>query len=440
VKCSERPWRAALGLLLAAMFAAHSSARADDAFLEPAAAVGATLDLLQERLSLMPSVAAAKQARGLAASDPQRESLVLQRAATVGASMGLEEQPVRALFAQQLRLAVQLQSTLLARWARGEAPPPADPPDLETGVRPRIDELTSAILRAVYLAAPALAEPGAAARYADLARARLAADGWSDAARAAALEVLAQQRLAAGPSLARVRAAGVLRIGTTGDYAPFSLEANGVLQGADIDLARDIAAALGLEPAFVRTSWARLADDLRSDRFDLALGGVSVTPERAAAGAFSVPYASGGKAIVARCTHASRYRSLRALDRPGVRLIVNPGGTNEQFVRAHVHRAQLVLHPDNRSIFEALLAGEADAMITDDAEIGLQVLRHPQLCRTSGALLTRAQKAALVARDPALLAAVNAVLRRELASGAIARRQRQFLHRPPPPAAAGAAR
>jgi len=65
-------------------------------------------------------------------------------------------------------------------------------------------------------------------------------------------------------------------------------------------------------------------------------------------------------------------RGLTSVDRPKVRVIVNPGGTNEQYVRSNVHHAQIVVYPDNRAIFDEITAGHADVMITDDVEAELQ--------------------------------------------------------------------
>src|SRR5213595_1089303 len=92
------------------------------------------------------------------------------------------------------------------------------------------------------------------------------------------------------PTLDRIRAAGVLRVGTTGDYTPFSLlRADGSYEGADIDMAHDLAEKLGVGLEFVATVWVDLLDDFLADRFDIAMGGVTVTPARAARAFFSIP-------------------------------------------------------------------------------------------------------------------------------------------------------
>ena len=108
------------------------------------------------------------------------------------------------------------------------------------------------------------------------------------------------------PILARIRAAGVLRVGTTGDYTPFSLkQPGGSYQGADIDMAHDLAERLGVGIEFISTVWVDLLDHFLADRFDIAMGGVTVTAPRAEKAFFSVPTFVDGKRPLARRTISS---------------------------------------------------------------------------------------------------------------------------------------
>ena len=98
-----------------------------------------------------------------------------------------------------------------------------------------------------------------------------------------------------------------LRVGTTGDYPPFSFidTQTGQYQGSDIDQARALAAALHRRLVFVPTSWGTLSADLSAGRFDIAMGGVSVNPQRAAQGVFTAAYLHDGKTPVVRCDEVS---------------------------------------------------------------------------------------------------------------------------------------
>jgi len=421
--------RAAWLVAFAAVVAGHAGGQvaASARFSGDTSRVDRVLELADQRLSLMPSVAAWKWQHHARVSDPPREQAVILGAAQVAAPLGLARPPIERFFALQVRLARDEESKLHDRWRKRGYDFPGRVADLGKDLRPQLDRLTRDLLRALYLSAPALAQPGFADRYAADAERLLRSAGWSEADRRELLADLGRMRLAATPALPRIAAAHVLRIGTTGDYAPFSSESHGQLQGVDIELARALARKLDAEPIFVRTSWRALAGDLGRNDFDVAIGGISATPEREAVAAVSSPYLSGGKTIIARCRDVRRFGSLAAVDRPGVRLIVNPGGTNEQYARSHLHRARLIVYPSNVTVFDELIAGRADVMITDDVEVELQVHRHPELCRALRGTLTHADKVILMSRDPALTATVNDWLHEELAAGVPARLLRQAL-------------
>jgi cyclohexadienyl dehydratase len=178
-------------------------------------------------------------------------------------------------------------------------------------------------------------------------------------------------------------ARGVLRVGLTGDYKPFSIvdpAAPGGMSGLDVDMAGSLAKSLGVKLELVQTAWPKLMDDLQADKFDLAMGGITVTLPRARVALFSTPVMKAGKTAIARCADKDRFGSLAAIDQPDVKVITNPGGTNESFDRANLHKAQIVVFPDNAHIFDELVAGHADVMITDGVETMLQQKLHPQLC------------------------------------------------------------
>ncbi|GCD41968.1 transporter substrate-binding domain-containing protein [Streptomyces paromomycinus] len=175
---------------------------------------------------------------------------------------------------------------------------------------------------------------------------------------------------------------GVLRVCTTGDYRPFTHRdpASGAYRGVDISMARDLARSLDAEPKYVPTTWAKLVDDLAAGRCDIAMGGVSITLPRARKAAFSEPVRTDGKTPIVRCADRDTYRTLDEIDRPGVTVVVNPGGTNEQFARSVIKRATIKPHPDNTTIFDEIIAGRADVMMTDASETRYQSKIHPELC------------------------------------------------------------
>src|SRR4051795_3290142 len=228
----------------------------------------------------------------------------------------------------------------------------------------------------------------------------------------------------ASPTLARIRAAGLLRVGTTGDYTPFSLKRpDGSYGGADIDMAHDLAAILGVRVGFVPTVWVDLLDDFLAGKFDIAMGGVTVNEARAARAFFSIPTFIDGKRPLCRVADRDRFTSVEAIDRPGVRIIANPGSANEAFARANFKCAEVTIHYDNSSVFLEIVAGRADVMVTDRLEADHQAALHPELCAAPvAAPFTRLEKAYMFARDPAMKAFIDNWLDGRIASGVWQRR------------------
>ena len=223
----------------------------------------------------------------------------------------------------------------------------------------------------------------------------------------------------AGEVLDAIRTRGTLRVGTTGDYKPFTfLEADGAYHGADIRMAERLAAALGVRVEWVPTAWGRLNQDFADKRFDVAMGGVTILPARTRIGPFTPPTFVDGKRPIVRCVDKDRLTSVEAINQPGVRVVVNPGAANEAFARENFGRARLTVHGDNATVFDEVIAGRADVMVTDGIEVDHQAHLHPELCAAQVAQpFTRLEKAYWVQDDPELLAAVDAWLAQEVSSG-----------------------
>ena len=217
----------------------------------------------------------------------------------------------------------------------------------------------------------------------------------------------------------------LLRVCTTGDYKPLTYRdpSTGQYSGIDIDMATDLAAYLGREPVFVATSWATLAQDVSTPRrCDIAMGGITVTAAREQIAEFTVPYLGSGKVPLVARPDADEFGSIDQINTPGVRVIENSGGTNEQFARQHFPNADITIWPDNTTIFDQLVAGNADVMITDALEAVYQSGQHPGLAVAHpDQPFTEEHKAYLLPKASPLARDVNAWLTRTLSDGTFSR-------------------
>ena len=199
-------------------------------------------------------------------------------------------------------------------------------------------------------------------------------------------------------------AEAVLRVGTSGDYPPFSLASpltpDGI-DGFDVVLARAYAEERGLAVEFVRFGWPRLAADLAAGRFDVAMSGVTVRPDRSLVGRFSVPVVESGAVVLVH--EHSTASNLDELDQRRYRIGVNAGGHLERVARQQFARASLLFIPENGSVLQALLAQDVDAVVTDTLEAPLwakqagEVKRLGPFTRDRKAFLVGAERGELVA-------------------------------------------
>ncbi|WP_439862889.1 transporter substrate-binding domain-containing protein [Pseudomonas antarctica] len=197
-----------------------------------------------------------------------------------------------------------------------------------------------------------------------------------------------------------VQQRGTLNVCTTGDYKPYSsLRADGSYEGIDIAMAESLAKSLNARIRWVPTTWKTLMPDFLAQRCDIAVGGISVSLERQKKAFFSQSLGVDGKIPLVRCADVQRYQSVEQINRPEVRVIEPAGGTNEVFARTHLGQANIRLH-DNVTIFDELLAGKADVMITDASEARYQQKLKPGLCAVNPERqMQYSEKAFLLPRD-----------------------------------------
>jgi cyclohexadienyl dehydratase len=180
----------------------------------------------------------------------------------------------------------------------------------------------------------------------------------------------------------------------------------------------------GLVLILERFRWPHLIRDLEADRFDLAMSGVTIVPERSAVGRFSVPVVETGAVVLAR--QPERFPDLDALNRSIIRIGVNAGGYLERVAGTRFRRATVVAIPDNAAVLDALLSEDVHAVLTDTAEasLWLEAGAHLKLLGP----LTRDRKAYLVRADRSDLAAdLDRWLLEREADGSLGALRRRYL-------------
>ncbi len=225
---------------------------------------------------------------------------------------------------------------------------------------------------------------------------------------------------------------GKVLIGTTGDYRPLSFcePETGEYWGFGIEIAQEIAKQLGVKVEFVKTSWPTLTADVLAEpqKFDFAIGGITITDTRRETMLMSDGYLANGKTILCRASESERYQSLADIDKPEVRVMVNPGGLNEKFAHENLTHATIIVHQKNEEIPTLIAEGVADVMITEiteapyyvqtDTRLAAPLLNEPFTHGEIGVLMQKGQED--------LLDFVNGVIRRMKSNGSLHRLHEKY--------------
>jgi polar amino acid transport system substrate-binding protein len=172
---------------------------------------------------------------------------------------------------------------------------------------------------------------------------------------------------AAQSTLEQVLERGQLRVGTSGNMPTMSMSGEGGrVEGFDIDMARLMADAMGVELAVNVMPFPSLIPALESGEVDVVLSNMTINPTRNLRVAFVGPYLESGKCIVAkRQALAQANEQSTDLNSPETRLAVMAGSTSETFARELFPQGTVVTIDSYQVGAELVAKDEASGMLTD---------------------------------------------------------------------------
>ena len=219
--------------------------------------------------------------------------------------------------------------------------------------------------------------------------------------------------------LATVKQRGVLRIAMEGTYPPFNFkdQKSGQLAGYDADVARLIAARLGVKAEFVATEWSAILAGLGAGKYDVIVSQVGITPRRQQAFDFSRPYTYSAPQLIVRRNETTAYRSLA--DLKGRKVGVGQGSVFEQQARA-MPGIEVKSYPAAPENLQDLAFGRIDAALNDSLMVAY-LLKNSQLPIRAGARVGDVERMGIALRkgNPAFHAAVDKALDDARADGSL---------------------
>ena len=178
-----------------------------------------------------------------------------------------------------------------------------------------------------------------------------------------------------GKTLAKLRERGAIKVGFS-TFHPWAMQsAEGEWIGFEIDVATKLSKDLGLNLELVPTAWTGIIPALLTNKFDIIIGGMGVTPERAEQVTFSVPYEYAKTVVL--LNQNIKVSSLKELNQPEYRFVGRAGSTPSALTRELVPEAQMKTFDDDGLAIQDLVNGQADGFLTDSIEAALVIETYP---------------------------------------------------------------
>lgn len=172
-----------------------------------------------------------------------------------------------------------------------------------------------------------------------------------------------QQQITQESAIEQVIKRGVLRVGMD-IFQPWAMkDKNGKLIGFEIDVATRLAEDMGVKVEFVPTAWSGIIPALLTGKFDVIIGGMGITPQRALKVNFSQPYDYSGMGIVAHKKLAAGFNSLERFNKKDVQIAVKLGTTAAAAAKKFLPNAQLRMFDNETQAYQELRNGKVHAVI-----------------------------------------------------------------------------
>ena len=187
----------------------------------------------------------------------------------------------------------------------------------------------------------------------------------------------AKQGMAGSPVLNSVQERGELVVGTSANMPPMNMRTrNGDIIGMDVDIAKAMAAAMGVKLRLETMAFADLLPSLEAGKVDFVISNMTITPQRNLKVAFAGPYLRSGKCVLSKSETLAKAEKAETLNKPRVRLTAVKGSTSEVFVEELLPKTTLVTAVDYDEAVNLVLTDKVDGLIADYPICVVSLYRH----------------------------------------------------------------
>jgi len=164
----------------------------------------------------------------------------------------------------------------------------------------------------------------------------------------------------------QILARGELRVGFESGYVPFEMtDKKGNFIGFDMDFGRRLAKSMGVKFVPINTAWDGIIPALMTNKFDIIMGGMTITQERNLKISFANPYIVVGQTILLNNKLKDKVLSYKDLNNPKYIVTSRMGTTGEQAIKKYIPKATYKGFESEAEAGLEVINGKADALVYD---------------------------------------------------------------------------
>lgn len=207
-------------------------------------------------------------------------------------------------------------------------------------------------------------------------------------------------------TIGQIKANGTIKVGL-GTFVPWAFpNKDGQLVGFEVDVATRLAADLGVKLELVPTAWDAIIPSLIAGKYDVIIGGLTVTEDRAKTVDFTIPYEHSQVYALVNKKVAPQITTLAQLDDPSVTFAARRGSSASP--SAFFPKAQVLFFDDENTQQQELLNGNVTAITTATPTPALLAEENPDVVLIIEPAVEQTDEAfAIRKEDPETLAAFN---------------------------------
>ena len=185
-----------------------------------------------------------------------------------------------------------------------------------------------------------------------------------------------QRKLTAESAIEQIAKRGVIKVGMD-VFVPWAMkDKKGELIGFEIDMAKKFAKDMGVKVEFVPTKWSGIIPALITGKFDVLIGGMTITTQRNLKINFTRPYYYTEQGLMAHKKKAAGFK-VKDFNSPDVTIAARLGSTAAVAAKQQFPKAKLRLFDDEPAAVQELRNGNVHAMVSAQPLPSSTALEYP---------------------------------------------------------------